>query len=98
MATALWLRTPLCPRATASYAGNSSAHLIPGRFAMRTSVLVLLAAGWLTTSGLAGEDPGKRELQKFQGTWTLEAFEEGAKKSPAAELKQKRIFFGANQF
>jgi uncharacterized protein (TIGR03067 family) len=65
---------------------------------MRTSVLVLLAAGWLTPSGLAGEDPGKKELQKFQGTWTLESFEEGAKKAPPAELKQKRIFFGANQF
>jgi uncharacterized protein (TIGR03067 family) len=65
---------------------------------MKTKLPVLLAALLLPSAGRAGGEAGRADLEKLQGTWTFEAYEEGAKKTPAAELKGKRIFFGANQF
>jgi uncharacterized protein (TIGR03067 family) len=38
------------------------------------------------------------ELQRFQGTWQVESWEEGGKPLSAAELKKRSVFFGANAF
>jgi uncharacterized protein (TIGR03067 family) len=38
------------------------------------------------------------ELQRFQGTWQLEGWEEGGKPLAADDLKKRGVFFGANLF
>jgi uncharacterized protein (TIGR03067 family) len=38
------------------------------------------------------------ELQRFQGTWQIDAWEEGGKPLPAADLKKRGVFFGGNLF
>ena len=38
------------------------------------------------------------ELQRFQGTWTVEAWEEGGKPLAEGDLKTRGVFFGANVF
>jgi uncharacterized protein (TIGR03067 family) len=38
------------------------------------------------------------ELQRFQGTWTVEAWEEGGKPLAEGDLKTRGVFFGANLF
>jgi uncharacterized protein (TIGR03067 family) len=38
------------------------------------------------------------DLQRLQGTWTVEAWEEGGKALAAADLKKRGVFFGANLF
>lgn len=38
------------------------------------------------------------ELQRFQGTWQLEGWEEGGKPLAEADLKKRGVFFGANLF
>ena len=63
-------------------------------------VSVLLFAG---VSGAADDPPKKtptavEELQRLQGTWQLESWEEGGKAVPAADLKKRGVFFGANIF
>ena len=51
--------------------------------------------------GGAADDPPKKtptvaeELQRFQGTWNVAAWEEGGK---AADVKGRTVFFGANVF
>src|SRR5205807_1198901 len=40
----------------------------------------------------------KKEMEKLQGTWMFDSYEENGKKTPPADLKEKRIFFGSNQF
>lgn len=50
------------------------------------------------------EEPEKKaptvaeELQRFQGTWQLESWEEGGKAVAADDLKKRGVFFGANVF
>jgi uncharacterized protein (TIGR03067 family) len=65
---------------------------------MRSIMLGLLATGLVLVSAASGQEISKKELEKLQGTWTFDSYEENGKKSPAADLKDKRIFFGANQF
>src|SRR3984893_12849202 len=65
---------------------------------MRTISLGLLAASLLMVPVASGQEISKRELVKLQGTWTFDSYEENGKQTPAADLKEKRIFFGANQF
>jgi uncharacterized protein (TIGR03067 family) len=65
-----------------------------------------LAALLLLAAGAAADEPPKKgkaptaaeELQRFQGTWTVEAWEEGGKALPAADLKRRGVFFGVNVF
>jgi uncharacterized protein (TIGR03067 family) len=64
---------------------------------MRT-LLVLFAVAFVSLTARAGEDAGTKDLERLQGTWTFESYEENGKALPAAALKEKRIFFGANQF
>src|SRR5437660_10088941 len=65
---------------------------------MRTTMLGLLAASLLIAPRAAGQEIAKKELEKLQGTWTFDSYEENGKKTPPEELKEKRIFFGSNQF
>jgi uncharacterized protein (TIGR03067 family) len=65
---------------------------------MRTTFLGLLAASLLLVPRAAAQEIAKKEFEKLQGTWTFDSYEESGKKTPAADLKEKRIFFGANQF
>ena len=62
------------------------------------AAVVLLAA-----SGRADDPPKKtptaaEELQRLQGTWTVEAWEEAGKALTPADLKKRGAFFGANVF
>jgi uncharacterized protein (TIGR03067 family) len=64
--------------------------------ALTLGVLLAAAAG-------RADEPAKApsahdELQRFQGTWQVESWEEGGKPLPAAELKKRSVFFGANAF
>jgi uncharacterized protein (TIGR03067 family) len=59
----------------------------------------------LLLSNAAADEPKKEkaptaaeELQRFQGTWTVEAWEEGGKPLADADLKKRGVFFGANIF
>jgi uncharacterized protein (TIGR03067 family) len=55
----------------------------------------------LATLGRA-DDPkaptARDELQRFQGTWQVEAWSEGGKPLSAADLKKRGVFFGGNVF
>ena len=42
--------------------------------------------------------PAVEELQRFQGTWHVEVWEEAGKALGAADLKKRAVFFGANVF
>jgi uncharacterized protein (TIGR03067 family) len=63
-----------------------------------------LALGVLiaVTAGRTQEPPRdevlRAELQRLQGTWQVESWEEGGKPLPAADLKDRTVFFGANAF
>jgi uncharacterized protein (TIGR03067 family) len=64
------------------------------------SVALVLGVGG---PGGTAEPPKKvpttaEELQRFQGTWRVEAWEEGGKPLDAADLKKRSAFFGANIF
>jgi uncharacterized protein (TIGR03067 family) len=65
---------------------------------MRMTILGLLVAGLAIAPRAAGQEITKKELEKLQGTWLFESYEENGKTTPPADLKDKRIFFGANQF
>ncbi len=65
---------------------------------MRTTIMGALVIGLLLSRSAAGQEIGKKELEKLQGTWTFDSYEESGKKMPLGDLKGKRIFFGANQF
>ena len=60
------------------------------------------AVVFLFASAIAAE-PKKpptavEELQRFQGTWQIESWEESGKPLPAADLKKRGVFFGGNIF
>ncbi len=65
--------------------------------------LITLAALFLLVACAAAEEPKKTptaaaELQRFQGTWQVESWEEGGEALAAADLKTRGVFFGANVF
>jgi uncharacterized protein (TIGR03067 family) len=60
-----------------------------------------LIVGLTVAAATGADDPPaelKREFQRFQGTWTVESWEEGGKALPAGDLKARGVFFGANAF
>jgi uncharacterized protein (TIGR03067 family) len=72
-----------------------------------------LVAAWVAAALLCGlsaagrgDDPPKKapaptaasELQRFQGSWRLEAWVEGGEELTAADLQKRSVFFGANIF
>jgi uncharacterized protein (TIGR03067 family) len=65
---------------------------------MRTTILGLVAGGFVFVSTTTAQEITKKELEKLQGTWLFDSYEENGKATPATELKDKRIFFGASQF
>src|SRR5262245_54273652 len=64
---------------------------------MRRYALAAVAVGLLTTLGTA-QQAGVKELEKLQGTWSLESYEEDGEATPKDKLKSRKIFFGADQF
>lgn len=66
--------------------------------------LAALTSLLLLTGLLAADDPPKKaptaaeELQRFQGTWQLQSWEEGGKALTDDDLKKRSVFFGANIF
>lgn len=66
--------------------------------------LTTLVAVALLVGVTAADEPKKKapaaaeELQRFQGSWNVEAWEEGGKTLAAADLKTRGVFFGANLF
>src|SRR5205814_2172016 len=58
----------------------------------------VIATGLLMAASAGGQEIVKKEMDRLQGTWTFDSYEENGEKTPAAQLKSKRIFFGANQF
>jgi uncharacterized protein (TIGR03067 family) len=67
------------------------------------SLAALLSLGLLVGGGVADDPPKKattpaEDLQRFQGTWTVEAWEEGGKALEDADLKKRGAFFGSNIF
>src|SRR5207249_3299729 len=66
--------------------------------AMRTTMLGLVTAGLLVVSSAGGQEIVKKEMDRLQGTWVFDSFEENGQITPPADLKNKRMFFGANQF
>lgn len=57
----------------------------------------------LVPSGRSADPPKKpptapEELQRFQGTWRVEKWQENGRELPAADLKKREVFFGANVF
>jgi uncharacterized protein (TIGR03067 family) len=65
---------------------------------MKTILLGTLATVLLVAPGAFGQEITKKELEKLQGTWTFDSYEENGKALAAADLKEKRIFFGRDQF
>ena len=64
---------------------------------MRTSILVVVAAV-LFAPCAGGQSISKKELEKLQGTWSFESYEEDGKPAAPESFKEKRIFFGGSQF
>jgi uncharacterized protein (TIGR03067 family) len=66
--------------------------------------LAALVSVVLLSGFIRADDPPKKtptaaeELQRFQGTWQLESWEESGKALETAEFKKRGIFFGANIF
>lgn len=66
--------------------------------------LATLAALVLLIGFSAAEEPEKKaptvaaELQRFQGSWTVEAWVEGGKAVAKGDLKKREVFFGVNIF
>jgi uncharacterized protein (TIGR03067 family) len=67
-------------------------------------LLAALAPVLLLAAGAAADDPPKKaptvaeELQRFQGTWHVEGWEEAGKALGPADLKKRGAFIGANVF
>lgn len=75
---------------------------------MRRLTGLALGVLLVAAAGRADDPPPKQkkpkaptaaeELQRFQGTWQIESWEEGGKPPTAAELKKRGVFFGVNLF
>jgi uncharacterized protein (TIGR03067 family) len=69
-----------------------------------TFAALVLLAGAVAADEPEKKEPEKKaptaadELQRFQGTWQLVAWEEGGKALAADDLKKRGVFFGANLF
>src|SRR5947209_9748874 len=60
---------------------------------------VLVAAGFVRGQGGLGlKEAAKRDLQLLQGAWRVEAVETNGEKTPAADLKERTLFIGADAF
>src|SRR5947209_2512868 len=64
---------------------------------MKQATFGIVALVLLAAAVLSGQEMIRKEMEKLQGTWAFETYEESGVKTAADELKNKRIFFGANQ-
>jgi uncharacterized protein (TIGR03067 family) len=58
---------------------------------MKYSLLTLAAAGLLLAGADAPSDDVKKEMEKFQGTWSLTAITRDGEEVPAEELAELRL-------
>jgi uncharacterized protein (TIGR03067 family) len=69
---------------------------------MRWHAALTLGVVFAAAAGRADEPDkapsAKDELQRFQGTWQVDSWAEDGKPVPAAELKKRSAFFGADAF
>jgi uncharacterized protein (TIGR03067 family) len=70
---------------------------------MRIALVTLLGTLVLTTAGGTGawaDDKGavEKELQKFQGTWTVERVEAGGKELPIDQFKGMTVTFQGDKY
>jgi uncharacterized protein (TIGR03067 family) len=70
---------------------------------MRIALVALLCTLGLTAAGGTGaraDDKAdvKKELKKFEGTWTFESVEAGGKELPAAEFKGMTVTFQGDKY
>src|SRR5262245_6850514 len=65
------------------------------RTGMRISLVALFCAVGFAGSGTLADEKAdlKKEVRKFQGTWTIESSETGGKKLPAGDLKGLIVTF-----
>lgn len=66
---------------------------------------IALVLGFLATAAASAADPEPKktptpseELQRFQGTWQLDSWQQKGKPLAAEDLKKRGVFFGANLF
>ncbi|QJW95776.1 TIGR03067 domain-containing protein [Frigoriglobus tundricola] len=68
------------------------------------SLTAFVSVVLLVGPGATRDDPAKHalavadELQRFQGTWKLDSWDEDGQALAAAELKKRGVFFGGNIF
>jgi uncharacterized protein (TIGR03067 family) len=60
-------------------------------------LLCLLSGGSAAAPDKKAPTPAE-DFQRFQGTWQVESWIEAGKELPAADLKKRSVFFGANIF
>jgi uncharacterized protein (TIGR03067 family) len=61
-------------------------------------LLGVLAVGVLVGAAEPGEDAGKKELEKLQGTWRYVSFEMNGEKMPEEQLKKMSITYTGNKW
>lgn len=64
---------------------------------MRFPILTVPMVGLLTAAAVH-EDPAKKDLEKFQGNWTLISLERDGKKMPQEEVKKFKLAIQGNNF
>jgi uncharacterized protein (TIGR03067 family) len=65
--------------------------------AMRLSVLIASWVGFLVAAN-AGDDDAKKDLEKFQGNWSLISAERDGKKTPQEDAKKITLSIQGNKF
>jgi uncharacterized protein (TIGR03067 family) len=64
---------------------------------MRPHALMALAVGLLVAAD-ANDDAAKKDLEKFQGNWTLSSLERDGKKTPQEEVKKIKLTIQGKKF
>ncbi len=64
---------------------------------MHRHAIVILTVGLLIGAN-AGDDTARKDLEKFQGTWTLVSAERDGKKTPQEEAKKLKLSINGNRF
>ncbi len=60
-------------------------------------LLLTVTTGLLITTD-ANDDAAKKDLEKFQGNWTLISAEQNGEKTPQGEVKKLKLTIQANKF
>jgi uncharacterized protein (TIGR03067 family) len=65
---------------------------------MRRHILMLLAVVLMLAASDPNDDAAKKDLEKFQGNWTLISAERGGKKTPQEDAKKITLSIQGNKF